>query len=41
MVDACIKTKTHYIDITGEAAVFEAIAARDEEAKETGVMLLP
>ncbi len=41
MVDACIQTKTHYIDITGEAAVFEAIAARDEEAKETGVMLLP
>lgn len=41
MVDACIQSKTHYLDLTGEAAVFEAIAARDEEAKEAGVMLLP
>ena len=26
MVDACIATSTHYLDITGEIAVFEAIA---------------
>jgi short subunit dehydrogenase-like uncharacterized protein len=41
MVEACLKTKTHYLDITGEIAVFEAIAKRDAEAKEMGVMLLP
>ncbi len=41
MADACIRTKTHYLDITGEIAVFEALAARDEEAKKAGVMLLP
>ncbi len=41
MVDACLATKTHYLDITGEISVFEAIAKRDAEAKAAGVMLLP
>jgi short subunit dehydrogenase-like uncharacterized protein len=41
MADACIRTKTHYLDITGEISVFEALAARDEEAKKAGIMLLP
>ncbi|HKQ51289.1 MAG TPA: saccharopine dehydrogenase NADP-binding domain-containing protein [Pyrinomonadaceae bacterium] len=41
MADACLRTKTHYLDITGEAAVIESLAARDREAKEAGVMLLP
>lgn len=41
MADACLRTKTHYLDITGEIAVFEALAARDAEAKKAGVMLLP
>lgn len=41
MVAGCLRTKTHYLDITGEVAVFEAIAARDAEAKAAGVMLLP
>ncbi|HEX8844693.1 MAG TPA: saccharopine dehydrogenase NADP-binding domain-containing protein [Pyrinomonadaceae bacterium] len=41
MADACLRTKAHYLDITGEAAVIESLAARDTEAKEAGVMLLP
>lgn len=41
MVDGCLRTKTHYLDITGEVAVFEAIANRDSEAKAAGIMLLP
>lgn len=41
MADACLRTQTHYLDITGEIAVFEALAARNEEAKEAKVMLLP
>jgi short subunit dehydrogenase-like uncharacterized protein len=41
MVDACIAAGVHYLDITGEVAVFEAIAARDAEAKAAGVTLLP
>jgi short subunit dehydrogenase-like uncharacterized protein len=41
MADACLRTGTHYVDLTGEVAVFEALAARDAEAKERGAMLLP
>lgn len=41
MVDACLRNKKHYTDITGEIAVFEACAARDKEAKDAGVMLMP
>ncbi|MBO1347819.1 MAG: saccharopine dehydrogenase NADP-binding domain-containing protein [Hormoscilla sp. GUM202] len=41
MVTACLRTKTHYLDITGEWMVLEAIAALDREAKAAGVMLLP
>lgn len=41
MADACLRTQTHYLDITGEAAVIESLAARDVEARRSGVMLLP
>lgn len=37
---ACLRTKTHYLDITGEYQVFEAGAAMDAEAKKAGVMLM-
>lgn len=41
MADACLRTGTHYLDITGEIDVFEALAARDGEAQSQGVMLMP
>lgn len=41
MAEACLRTKTHYLDVTGEAVVFESLAARDAEAKKAGIMLLP
>jgi len=41
MVKACLKTKKHYTDITGELTVFEACAALDKQAKDAGVMLMP
>jgi len=41
MADACLRTGTSYLDITGEIAVFEALARRDAAAKAAGVMLLP
>lgn len=41
MVNACLRTKTHYLDITGEIDVFENLAKRDEEAKAAGIMTLP
>jgi short subunit dehydrogenase-like uncharacterized protein len=41
MGEACLRTKTHYTDITGEIAVFEACAAADQKAKDAGVMVMP
>jgi short subunit dehydrogenase-like uncharacterized protein len=41
MVEACLQTGTHYLDLTGEIPVYEALAARDAEAQARGVMLLP
>jgi short subunit dehydrogenase-like uncharacterized protein len=41
MAEACLRTKTHYLHVTGEAVVFEALAARDAEARKAGIMLLP
>ncbi len=41
MVEACLRGGVHYLDITGETAVFEALAGRDAEARAAGVMLLP
>jgi short subunit dehydrogenase-like uncharacterized protein len=41
MLDACLATGTHYLDITGEIAVFEACAARDAEARNAGIVVMP
>ncbi|MCA1626041.1 MAG: saccharopine dehydrogenase NADP-binding domain-containing protein [Acidobacteria bacterium] len=41
MVEACLRTGKHYLDITGEIAVFEALARRDKQAKEAGIMIMP
>ena len=38
---ACLRTRTHYLDITGEIVVFEGLFARDAEARAAGIMLLP
>jgi short subunit dehydrogenase-like uncharacterized protein len=41
MANGCLQARVHYLDITGEIEVFEAMATRDREAKAAGVMLLP
>lgn len=41
IANACIENGMHYIDITGEIAVFQQLLAMHEKAKERGVMLLP
>ena len=40
MQQACLRNGVHYLDITGEIAVFEQGAALDAEAKARGVMLM-
>ena len=41
MVDACLRVGAHYLDITGEYAVLEAVLARGDEAVRAKVVLLP
>jgi short subunit dehydrogenase-like uncharacterized protein len=41
LVEACFKSRAHYLDITGELDVFIALAERGETAGDLGVMLLP
>jgi short subunit dehydrogenase-like uncharacterized protein len=39
MVQACLAARAHYLDITGEIAVFERTHALDERARSAGVVL--
>jgi short subunit dehydrogenase-like uncharacterized protein len=41
LTDACLAARVHYLDITGEAALLDAQAARGGEARAAGVVLLP
>ncbi len=41
MVNACLAARTHYLDITGEIGVFEAVHARHEQAVNRGILLMP
>ncbi|HEY2380949.1 MAG TPA: saccharopine dehydrogenase NADP-binding domain-containing protein [Terriglobia bacterium] len=41
LIDACLSTGTHYLDITGEPEVIEQAAAHDDTAARRGVMLMP
>jgi short subunit dehydrogenase-like uncharacterized protein len=41
MAEGCLRTKRHYVDISGEIPGFEALASMDSRAKEAGIMLLP
>jgi short subunit dehydrogenase-like uncharacterized protein len=41
MLDACLQAGCHYLDITGEVDVLEAILARGAEARQAGVVVCP
>ncbi|NBC27576.1 MAG: hypothetical protein GVY08_11995 [Bacteroidetes bacterium] len=41
MLEACIRTHCHYLDITGEIPVFEGIKARDKEIADAEIMAMP
>lgn len=40
MLDACLRAGAHYLDITGEYLVMEAVAARDAELRAAGLMAM-
>lgn len=41
VIEACLETQTHYIDLNGDLDVFEMIRGYDQHAKEKNIMLLP
>lgn len=41
MMEACLATRTHYLDITGEIAVFELAQTLDARAKAAGIAICP
>lgn len=41
MAAACLRNGVHYLDITGEIEVMEAIAALDDQARLAGIMMMP
>lgn len=41
MIEACIASQTHYLDITGEIEVFEMAKLYDEAAKKAKVSIIP
>ena len=41
MAEACLRTKRHYVDISGEIPGFEGLASMDAQAQAAGIMLLP
>ena len=41
MLAACLRARTHYLDITGEIAVLEAIHSRQGEIRNAGIVAIP
>jgi short subunit dehydrogenase-like uncharacterized protein len=41
LVEACLRARAHYLDITGELGVLEEMAGRDAEARAAGITVLP
>jgi short subunit dehydrogenase-like uncharacterized protein len=41
MIDACLISRTHYLDITGEIGVFVAAQRRHAEAQAAGIVICP
>ena len=41
MIEACLQTGTHYIDINGDISVFEMLKKYDAATKEKNIMLMP
>lgn len=41
MVEACLQSGTHYIDINGDISVFEFLKQCNESAKQAGITILP
>src|SRR5687768_4728008 len=41
MIEACLRSKAHYLDITGEITIFELARTKNAEAEAAGVVVCP
>ena len=41
LIESCLRSKTHYLDITGELPVFQEAFRHDEAARKRGIMIMP
>jgi short subunit dehydrogenase-like uncharacterized protein len=41
LIESCLRTQTHYLDITGELAAFRDAFGYDEAARKRGIMIMP
>jgi short subunit dehydrogenase-like uncharacterized protein len=41
LIEACLRTQTHYLDITGELPVFRAAFGYNVAARKRGIMIMP
>jgi short subunit dehydrogenase-like uncharacterized protein len=41
LIEACLRTRTHYLDISGELPVFQQAHSYDKAARERGIMIMP
>ena len=41
MLEGCLKARTHYLDITGEVAVFEHVFAQAARVEQAGIIACP
>jgi short subunit dehydrogenase-like uncharacterized protein len=41
LIQSCLRTKAHYLDITGELPVFQDAFGYDAAARERGIMIMP
>lgn len=41
MIEACLRTHTHYLDITGEINIFEMVHQMDQLARHANIMMMP
>ena len=40
-LESCLRTNTHYLDVTGELAVFQDLHRYDSRARTRGIMVMP
>src|ERR1700685_1355341 len=41
LIESCLRTKTHYLDVTGELPVFQTAFNYGEAARKRGIMIMP